>query len=300
MRALLPLLRLRLLPSAFCDVLAGAAIAGSLIEAELPRLLALLAASGLLYTGGMAWNDVADVERDRALGRREKPLVAGSVRLGVAALLATSLSAAGLGLLAWQGLWVHGSILLTSILLYDFVGTRVAALGVLLLPLCRILNVALGLAVFAPTGFELVPTLRDWSPATRDAVLLLLCYGIYVGLAVGHGRLEDRSTPAYGTSRLLLRLAAVTALVASFFSASPSFAVVAALPILFSVGYHDGKTQGATPPPIAAGTGVLLRGLSRFAVVLALGAGDLWAAAICALLAYALPWLLRYSAARWS
>ncbi|PIE22508.1 MAG: hypothetical protein CSA62_12300 [Planctomycetota bacterium] len=298
MHGYLSLFRLRLLPSAFCDVLAGVAIAGSLSEAPLPRLFLVLAASGLLYASGMAWNDIADVKRDRALHRREKALVQGSASLAVASILAVCCSGLGLGLLLWQGLGLHGSILLGCILLYDFVGTRIAPFGLLLLPLCRMLNIALGMQVCAAPGFDPFTLLQTHPPEAENALFLLLCYGVYVGLAVAHGRLEDQQQPSYRSSRLLLRLAGLSLLLTSIFSASPSFAIAAALPMLFSIGFHDGKTQGTTPPPMGAGTGVLLRGLSQFGVVLALGAGDLWAAAISTLLAYALPRILRLSAAR--
>ena len=62
MSDLLQLLRLRLLPSAVNDVLAGAALGAGLLSASLGDVLRTCCTSACLYTAGMVLNDVADVD----------------------------------------------------------------------------------------------------------------------------------------------------------------------------------------------------------------------------------------------
>jgi hypothetical protein len=295
MRRYLPLLRLRLLPSAITDVLAGSALAGGLLQAEPLRLLALIAASALLYASGMVWNDIADVSRDRALGRQDKPLVSGSVPRSSAIALALAMNVAALATLLAVGMHWHGLALLGSILLYDFVGTRHAAAGVVLLPLCRLQNLQLGFFAHA-IPISAVSTLA----LTPALALAGLAYGAYVGLAILHGRLEDQESASPSRSLALILAALGLPLVGILLLPQALWGLAATIPIYWGAASFFRAERSRARVIIPARTGLLLRGLSRFGVVLALGAGDLVAGAIAAALAYGVPALLGLSARRWT
>lgn len=142
------LARLALLPSILWDLVAGALVAGLAWD---PRLLAPLLGVVLLYHGGMALNDVADVALDREAGRR-RPLVTGAVSRRAAAAFAAALLGLGWALLRFGS--PHGAglaeLLLGVVLLYDLGGDVLRHwLGPGLLALARTLAfLALPWAVF--------------------------------------------------------------------------------------------------------------------------------------------------------
>ncbi|MEV5315382.1 SCO3242 family prenyltransferase [Streptomyces sp. NPDC052610] len=124
------------------DAVAGAAAAGRPLRG---RRLVLPLASATLYWSGMALNDWADREVDRA-ERPERPVPSGRITPGAALAGAALLSGAGLALAAFAG----GSDALrvavpltAAIWAYDTVlkPTRAAPLG---MAACRALDVLLG------------------------------------------------------------------------------------------------------------------------------------------------------------
>lgn len=104
-------------PTVLTNVLAGAALAGTLWHAH---LAVVAVAMVLFYTAGMYLNDVFDVAVDRAQ-RPERPLPAGAVTLRCALLVAILLLLAGLALLASVSLAVlSGGLVLASVItVYD-------------------------------------------------------------------------------------------------------------------------------------------------------------------------------------
>jgi len=275
------LLRLPLLPSTFCDILCGAALAGGLDRGQFPTLLVLLAGSALLYLSGMVWNDVADADRDRTLGAR-RPIADGDIPRLAAAVLALLLMGGGLWCLAWDPVWPLALSLALGILLYDFLGNRRPWLGAPLLGTVRATNLLLGMI-----GMGSLPALPDlWIPAL---------YGLSIALIVGHGSLEDRqSMQVLHRGRQLRLLAVPLPFLCAFVLPHPWLVVLGASPqaflLLRSVTYAS--------PPTAAGTGLLLRGISRFTAAVGLGTGQWILAVTCLLLAWAVPPLL--GRIRWS
>jgi len=174
------LLRLSLAPSAAADVLCGSTLAygGSLHWTS--ATTRLVAASLCVYHGGMALNDWADREHDRAT-RPDRPLPSGAVAASGALSLGLVLLALG-PLLAWSaapaaGYWMAGVAVLAAV--YDL-GGRGPWSGPLLLALCRAGNLGV--------GFALVSDSR-WRPL---GLAVGLAYGAYVFLASRLGRMEDR------------------------------------------------------------------------------------------------------------
>jgi len=127
---------------------------------DFATLATLIAASSLLYTAGVALNDVFDLELDRQ-ERPERPIPSGRVSLDAARRLGWRLLvlgvATGTGAVFFTGHLRSGvvaAILATAILLYDAWLKR-TPLGPIAMGACRMLNVMLGMsAVDAPLHAE--------------------------------------------------------------------------------------------------------------------------------------------------
>lgn len=144
-KAYLQLVRLPNVFTAAADSLAGWLLVRGTLE-EPRHWLPLVLASACTYAGGIALNDVFDIEVDRA-ERPTRPLPSGRVPINVARVLAFGLLVAGLALTAASGirnaLFVEIAIIL-CILLYDL-GLKRSRLGPELMGACRGLNLLLGL-----------------------------------------------------------------------------------------------------------------------------------------------------------
>jgi 4-hydroxybenzoate polyprenyltransferase len=159
LRAYLELVRAPNLFTSMADVVMGLLFSHPFLTSDRGFLLAvLMLASTCFYAGGVALNDVFDAEID-SRERPERPipsgrvpmdaarrlgwglLAAGVVLAGAAALLASSLGTAAVGLL-----------LATSVVLYDRF-LKSTPLGPINMGLCRMLNVLLGMSVgLSPWG----------------------------------------------------------------------------------------------------------------------------------------------------
>jgi 4-hydroxybenzoate polyprenyltransferase len=128
---------------------------------DAPTLILLLAASTLLYAGGVVLNDAYDADVDRQ-ERPERPIPSGRVSLAAARRLGWVLLIAGAAI-PWAVSWQVGQyrpglialLLAAAIALYDC-GVKRTPLGPLLMGMCRGLNVLLGMSVlgrFAPEHY---------------------------------------------------------------------------------------------------------------------------------------------------
>jgi 4-hydroxybenzoate polyprenyltransferase len=150
------LIRLPNTLTAAADVLAGAAIAGLDPLGSGPILAA--AGSVLLYGGGVALNDVFDVEKDRAL-HPERVLPAGLISRGPAALLGASLLLCG----AVSSLQAGGEHigttagLVAAIVAYDLWPDARPQSGAFLMGLCRALNLSRGITLAPGALLGLLP-----------------------------------------------------------------------------------------------------------------------------------------------
>jgi 4-hydroxybenzoate polyprenyltransferase len=114
----------------------------------------LLAASSMLYVGGVVLNDVVDRELD-AVERPHRPLPSGRITLKAACWFGGILLLAGMAL-GWTAALAVGelrtgivaSLLLTCILLYNL-WLKTTILGPPTMGTCRMLNVLLGMSVSA-------------------------------------------------------------------------------------------------------------------------------------------------------
>ncbi len=144
-RAYLDLVRIPNLFTAVADVLAGFAYAGGHLS-DWPMLVLLAAASACLYAGGVALNDVCDVEPD-ARHRPDRPIPSGRITRGAAQRLAVSLLLIGLVLatLASFRSGITALALVVSIVGYNAMLKR-TPVAPPLMGLCRALNFLLPMA----------------------------------------------------------------------------------------------------------------------------------------------------------
>lgn len=139
LRSYAELTRISNLPTVWTNVLTGAAIGASGAEAFPWATWALVASAvSLLYVGGMAMNDVMDVEVDRK-ERPMRPIPSGRVSMLTALILVVACLAGGAALLTAVGgipLLAAGLALILAITLYNWLHQRVRA-TVILMGLCR-------------------------------------------------------------------------------------------------------------------------------------------------------------------
>lgn len=148
-KALAELLRLSALPTAMADIFAGYLFRHDGLAPH-GTFVALLAASSLIYLGGMVLNDVCDIEQDRR-ERPGRPIPSGRIALPSARLLAMMLLGAGMVLasLASRTSAVMAAVLVACVIAYD-VRFKATPLGPLLMGACRGLNILLGMSTALP------------------------------------------------------------------------------------------------------------------------------------------------------
>ncbi|MFM8284852.1 MAG: UbiA family prenyltransferase [Planctomycetaceae bacterium] len=200
------LLRLPNHATAAADVVAGWLVVAGIRDLEpLPPAVALaLTASVALYAAGMVLNDVFDVATDRR-ERPERPLPAGRIAVGTAALVGHTLLAAGVALGVAAALVagraataVVAALLAGAVWLYDR-HAKATSWGPTVMGSCRSLNWLLGMTVaggptaawqcLIPAGMGLYVggiTLfaRDEAARSRRATLAAGAIAIAAGLAL--------------------------------------------------------------------------------------------------------------------
>jgi hypothetical protein len=173
MRHYLRLVRIPTVFSSLSNAYAGYWIGGG--YAAWSSLWLALIAAGLFVMAGMALNDIADLEVDRA-ERPDRPLPSGAIPLSAAWTLVIGMFALALFLqyLANPASAYVGVALVAAIFLYNF-ALKGTALGPVSMGLCRMLNLAAGMALNFSSPYVFLT-----QPATLYGALLSL--GFYVAL----------------------------------------------------------------------------------------------------------------------
>ncbi|MBZ2407081.1 UbiA family prenyltransferase [Streptomyces sp. L06] len=190
------------------DALAGAAASGTR-----PGRRTLLAASSslCLYEAGMALNDWADREEDRA-ERPHRPLPSGRISPAAAFTAAAGLTAAGLGLAAAAGrpALATASALAGTVWLYDLklAGTQAGPAG---MAAARTLDVLLGATATARTG-----------AAARTALPAAALLGAHTYAVTSVSRHETRGGSTRAPLGALATTAATAATVAGLRRGAPT------------------------------------------------------------------------------
>ncbi|MEU6433224.1 SCO3242 family prenyltransferase [Streptomyces albidoflavus] len=190
------------------DALAGAAASG----ASPGRRTLLAAGSSLcLYEAGMALNDWADREEDRA-ERPHRPLPSGRISPAAALTAAAGLTAAGLGLAAAAGrpALATASALAGTVWLYDLrlAGTPAGPAG---MAAARTLDVLLGATATARTG-----------AAARTALPAAALLGAHTYAVTSVSRHETRGGSTRAPLAALATTAATAATVAGLRRGAPT------------------------------------------------------------------------------
>ncbi|WCK56302.1 UbiA-like protein EboC [Aneurinibacillus sp. Ricciae_BoGa-3] len=148
MKAYFQLLRLPNIVTSAADVLAGVWIMAAITEIIQGSMAWLIVSSCLLYSGGVALNDVVDVAID-AMQRPERPIPSGKVSRKRAALLASYLLIGGL-IAAWMSSFLSfmiAIVLVGTIIFYNGWAKKSHTLGSIVMGLCRSINLLLGFSI---------------------------------------------------------------------------------------------------------------------------------------------------------
>ena len=182
-RALLRLMRPEQVPTAAADSAAGAVVVLHVFGREQPLAAgAVIVASLLLYAGGMVFNDLAHVERDRRL-HPDRPLPSGNVSPSSAFMLGAVLFVLGLisaGVAGWTALMVAAAVA-SGILLYNYGAATHTFFGPVLMALLRSGNFVLGLSAAGMAGIQ-------WQPG----VVLAVFVGLHILFVTLVSVLEER------------------------------------------------------------------------------------------------------------
>ncbi len=158
------------LPTAAADIIAGMSLSGMFatnggsFQATFENIytpLFLIAASVLLYAGGVVLNDVFDFEIDK-VERPERPIPKGLVTQKQGTIFGFSLLGFGivLAFLVNQNSGFVALILAASIVLYDAIAKKHKFFGPLNMGVCRGLNLLLGISVmglFPNAHYTIIP-----------------------------------------------------------------------------------------------------------------------------------------------
>jgi len=159
---------------------------GRLLTADPVRIAWLLLASALLYAAGMAWNDLADVERDRII-HPKRPLPSQRLHLPTAMVAAAlmSIGAVVAALLAEGPLGALAALtVLTLALLYNFEAKHVPWLGALTMALTRAAHACFALLIIGPDALR-AALVADHPPGARSLLIYPLILVLYTtGLTV--------------------------------------------------------------------------------------------------------------------
>ncbi len=155
------------------DILVGWCLAGQRGSFPIAGILASLC----LYAAGLLFNDAFDAHVD-ALERPERPIPSGRIRRSTVFGWACLLSVLG-GALAWQGVEM-ALLLLALILLYDGVLKHIPWVGVLVMGVCRGINILLGVAVSWPFGET------PWEGPPLVAAIFFASYILVVSIVAKH------------------------------------------------------------------------------------------------------------------
>lgn len=276
--SVLQLVRVGTLFSPAADVVASWCVAELPWRAEAARAAL---ASVALYAAGMVWNDIADRRLD-AVQRPERPLPSGRVSLALALALGTALLGIGLAVSPCRG---HHGLIAALVLCYDFLGKRVEWLGALNMGLLRALNLATALAAGGATVGE----------GPRTALLSAsACYGLYILAVTVLGIFEDAEPVrprAVAAVQAAPPLAACCGLLAVQQGLWPA-PLLALLPVLWFARRNRLRTHWDRAAIRASMTWLLL-GTMLYTSLLALAAGQPWAAAGIAAVIVPARWIAR-------
>lgn len=271
-RAWLTLVRLPNVFTAAADAIGGFLYMGGRLD-DWPMLFALVGASSCLYAGGVALNDVCDVERDR-IKRPDRPIPSGHVARELALRVSLVLLAGGVGLAALAGARPAGAALMLVgvIVLYD-TGDKERAIAPMLMGACRALNLAMAVSV-SEECFKLsalVPIGLLWFYV---ASLTLLARH-----EVGNSSRKDRVLGAAGAC---LAVAGLTSLALLMEDLGAIYFAAVVVTTLFVAGHGVAAVRDGIPVTIQRSVTNLVLGIMMFDACLVIAARGIFHALLIA------------------
>jgi 4-hydroxybenzoate polyprenyltransferase len=294
MKALLKLVRLSALPSAWADQLGGMALAYALASTlkydwRPGTILTLALMSFGIYLGGMALNDVLHVRKDRLL-QKKRPIVTGELSVGAAWAATLVLFALGLTGAFLSGCLVPAAVLVALIFLYNLLaagridGVTVrhpkswTVAGVVVIATCRAIHVCLPL--YSHMGGQRLPDVF------ADKIVLLFAASVFVYFCMVTvvSLFEDSGGGRRALVAVIVLLAAPVLALPVYLlqlpgeAASPILGVflpLATLAVLLITLWRrlDAARAEPTPPKLGACVGAGIRGecllMAGFALMLA-------------------------------
>jgi 4-hydroxybenzoate polyprenyltransferase len=155
-----------------------------LLLADPARVGWLLLASALLYASGMAWNDLADVERDRII-HPKRPLPSGRLQLTTATVAATLMGVGAVvaALMAQGPVGAMAALMvLVLALIYNFEAKHIPWLGSFTMALTRAAHACFALLIIGPDALRAALVAAD-PPGSRwllayPLIVLLYTWGL--------------------------------------------------------------------------------------------------------------------------
>ena len=287
-----PYLQLIRLPNVFtagADSLAGWLFVGGTLAGSY-RWVPLVLGSMTIYAGGIALNDVLDVEIDRA-ERPQRPIPSGRVPYGTALWLALFLLTSG-----WVSVSLAGerrslavaALLIAAVIAYDW-GLRTTRLGPQVMGLCRGLNLLLGM------------TCGEVPLSSSGIVVYVVAYATFVTGVTWISRNEasggGRLFPSVGTALQAFAFAGLAAVVVVFHLSPESlrvalFVLVGLAVLIFRADFRAIRAPGPKTIQPAVKTAILALVWLHVGVLLGVQG---WLAA----LVVALFWVPAVTAGRW-
>ena len=290
----LRLIRIWNLPTAIVDPFAGYLLAAGPSGVSAGRLCAVMAVSALLYSAGMAANDVFDLKRDRTL-HPDRPLPAGMISRRTAGRFAGLLML--LGLAGSAALSLHALLICLGLVLLIFTYNGLlkdkGTIGCLNMGACRFANMWLGVAAASGSiGMD-----RLWPfPATL---------GLYVMSVTLLSQQEESGLDKRGFYALVSPILLVLVPLAGFSLAKldrlPT-AWLALVPLTLLAGWVFATAAGAarslTPSAISSVIRVSVTGIILLDSSILLSQGKQIEGLICALVIVPTLVLIKYTARR--
>ncbi|HEY1049457.1 MAG TPA: UbiA family prenyltransferase [Prosthecobacter sp.] len=179
MRPWLQLARISNLPTVWTNVTAAWLLAGGQMEDS--RLLWIILAGSLLYTGGMILNDAADVRFDRE-HRQERPIPSGQVSLQAAWGVGLGMLAVGFVIACLAGAHVVTTVVLVAAILFYDLYHKPWAGSVFVMGACRVFLYMMSASVVA------VPVQPNYAVLSHALALGAYVVGITLAARLEHAQ----------------------------------------------------------------------------------------------------------------
>ncbi len=284
--AILRLVRVSSSATAPSDVLAGHALAlvvtpGAVARPTVGAVVAVAAASMLLYWAGLALNDLLDRHED-ARHARGRPIPSGDVSPSVAAGITgiAMVTAVALAFTAGPATGVGALVVVAAIVVYDAVAKRNAVAAATAMGACRAANLALGALLVSEDALS---SLAPW----------ISVYGAYIAALtiVGKSETADRATRAlhvaswFGTRLPVVALGTWVVMQRT----DVVLMLISAIPMLALIWMLESRRQRFRAPDFSArDAGLWVRdgvlGITLYNGAFLIAAGQPWLGGIVALL----------------